>query len=127
MACEDSWPTEIRISPDRRMLTVAFDDGMTGTVSAELLRVRSPSAEVQGHSPSERKTVPGKRHVAIIGAEPVGNYAIRLKFDDLHDTGIYGWDTLRRFVTDQSTMMAEYEAELVAKGWSREPSASPRR
>jgi DUF971 family protein len=127
MASETIWPTEIRISPDRRMLTVAFDDGISGTVSAELLRVRSPSAEVQGHSPSERKTIPGKRHVTIIGAEPVGNYAIRLKFDDLHDTGIYGWDTLRRFVTDQTAMMADYEAELAAKGWSRDPNIPVRR
>lgn len=115
------WPTELRVSADRRALSIAFDDGFSGSISAELLRVRSPSAEVQGHSPSERKTVPGKRNVMIIGVEPVGNYAVRLKFDDMHDTGIYGWMLLHRFATDQAQMMAEYEAELAAKGMSRDP------
>jgi DUF971 family protein len=115
------WPTELRVSADRRMLAVAFDDGFAGSVSAELLRVRSPSAEVQGHSPSERKTVPGKRNVMIIGVEPVGNYAVRLKFDDMHDSGIYGWTLLHRFALDQAQMMAEYEAELATKGLSRKP------
>ncbi|MBN8532603.1 MAG: DUF971 domain-containing protein [Rhizobiales bacterium] len=115
------WPSELRVSADRRALSIAFDDGFAGSISAELLRVRSPSAEVQGHSPSERKTVPGKRNVMIIGVEPVGNYAVRLKFDDMHDSGIYGWTLLHRFATDQAQMMAEYEAELAAKGMSRDP------
>lgn len=115
-----SWPTEIRRAKDRRSLHVTFDDGFATTIPAELLRVRSPSAEVQGHNPGERKTVPGKREVEIIGVEPVGNYAIRLKFDDMHDTGIYGWETLREFGAEQAAMMAEYEAELAAKGMSRE-------
>lgn len=115
------WPSELRVSADRRALSIVFDDGFAGSISAELLRVRSPSAEVQGHSPSERKTVPGKRNVMIIGVEPVGNYAVRLKFDDMHDSGIYGWPLLHRFATDQAQMMAEYEAELAAKGLSRDP------
>jgi DUF971 family protein len=115
------WPSELRVSADRRALSIAFEDGFAGSISAELLRVRSPSAEVQGHSPSERKTVPGKRNVMIIGVEPVGNYAVRLKFDDMHDSGIYGWPLLHRFATDQALMMAEYEAELAAKGLSRDP------
>ena len=115
-----SWPTEIRLAKDRRSLNVTFDDGYSATIPAELLRVRSPSAEVQGHNPGERKTVPGKREVEIIGVEPVGNYAIRLKFDDMHDTGIYGWATLREFGAEQTAMMAEYEAELAAKSMSRE-------
>ena len=93
------WPSELRVSADRRALSIAFDDGFAGSISAELLRVRSPSAEVQGHSPSERKTVPGKRNVMIIGVEPVGNYAVRLKFDDMHDSGIYGWTLLPRSET----------------------------
>ena len=114
------WPSELRVSADRRALSIAFDDGFAGSISAELLRVRSPSAEVQGHSPSERKTVPGKRHVMIIGVEPVGNYAVRLRFDDMHDSGIYGWPLLHRFATDQAQMMAEYEAELASKGMSRD-------
>lgn len=126
MSEQQVWPSELRISADRRALSIAFDDGFSGSIPAELLRVRSPSAEVQGHSPSERKTVAGKRHVMIIGVEPVGNYAVRLKFDDMHDSGIYGWPLLHRFATDQAAMMAEYEAELAAKGLSREPKIAPR-
>ena len=90
----ERWPTELRLAKDRRSLRVAFDDGTAFDLPAEYLRVTSPSAEVQGHSPAERKTVPGKRDVAIIGVEPVGNYAVKLVFDDLHDTVIYGWDYL---------------------------------
>ncbi len=122
-----AWPTEIRVSTDRKTLHVAFDDGFSGTISAELLRVRSPSAEVQGHSPSERKTVPGKSHVMILGVEPVGNYAIRIRFDDMHDSGIYGWPWLRRYASEGEALMAEYEAELAAKGMSRDPKILPRR
>jgi DUF971 family protein len=121
-----AWPTELRIAADRKSLAIAFEDGFSGTVPAELLRVRSPSAEVQGHSPSERKTVPGKSHVMILGVEPVGNYAIRIRFDDMHDSGIYGWPLLRRFAGEGAAMMAEYEAELAAKGLSREPDIRPR-
>lgn len=124
---EHIWPQEIRLSADKRALRIVFDDGFSGTIPAELLRVRSPSAEVQGHSPSERKTVPGKRHVMIIGVEPVGNYAVRLKFDDMHDSGIYGWPLLYRFAADQAAMLAEYEDELAAKGMSRDPAVATRR
>ncbi len=119
------WPTELRLSADKRTLHVAFEDGFTGTIDAELLRVRSPSAEVQGHNPEERKTVPGKREVMIIGIEPVGNYAIRLRFDDLHDSGIYGWPLLNRFAREGAVLMAEYEAELAARGMSRERARRP--
>lgn len=115
------WPTEIRVAPDRKAMTIRFDNGVAGTIPAELLRVRSPSAEVQGHSPSERKTVPGKANVAILKVEPVGNYAIRLSFDDMHDTGIFSWGLLARFIAEQDIMMAEYEAELAEKGLSRQP------
>ncbi|MCX7900610.1 MAG: gamma-butyrobetaine hydroxylase-like domain-containing protein, partial [Methylocystis sp.] len=86
---KEAWPTEIRLSEGGRLLSIAFDDGAAFTLSAELLRVRSPSAEVQGHSAAERKTVGGKRNVAIIAAAPVGNYAVRLDFDDMHRNGIY--------------------------------------
>ncbi len=88
---EDLWPTEIRLSADRRVLNVAFEDGARYALPAEYLRVSSPSAEVQGHSPLERKVIGGKRAVAILAVEPVGNYAVKLGFDDMHDTGIYGW------------------------------------
>jgi DUF971 family protein len=116
------WPTELRLSKDKRSLHVAFDDGRTFDLSAEYLRVTSPSAEVQGHSPSERKTVPGKKNVMIIGVEPVGNYAVKLVFDDMHSTGIYGWDYLFELGAHQVERWADYLAELDAKGLSREPA-----
>jgi len=86
-----AWPVEIRLAMDRRTLHVAFDDGKAFSLSAELLRVTSPSAEVQGHSEAQRKTVGGKRNVMILSVDPVGNYAVRLGFDDMHNTGIYFW------------------------------------
>jgi DUF971 family protein len=116
-----AWPTELRVSKDKRLLTVTFDDGMSYALPAEFLRVTSPSAEVQGHSPSERKTVPGKKNVEIIGVEPVGNYAAKLVFDDMHSTGIYGWDYLRELGENQEERWQNYLAELDAKGLSREP------
>lgn len=116
------WPTELRLAKDRRTLTVAFDDGTAFDLSAEYLRVTSPSAEVQGHSPSERKTVPGKRNVEIIGVEPVGNYAVKLRFDDMHDTGIYGWDYLHDLGARRAEKWANYLADLDAKGLSRDPA-----
>ena len=117
------WPTEIRLSKDKRTLTVAFDDGSAFDLAAEYLRVTSPSAEVQGHSPAERKTVPGKRNVEIIGVEPVGNYAVKLVFDDMHSTGIYGWDYLHELGEKRERRWADYLAELDAKGLSRDPPA----
>ena len=91
-----AWPTEIRVSSDRHSLTIAFDDGERHEFPAEFLRVLSPSAEVQGHTPSQKQTVPGKRDVGIMKVEPIGNYAVRISFDDLHDTGIYSWDYFRK-------------------------------
>jgi len=116
------WPTEIRLAKDKRSLRIAFEDGATFDLAAEYLRVTSPSAEVQGHSPSERKTVPGKREVAIIGVEPVGNYAVKLIFDDMHSTGIYGWDYLYELGARHDERWADYLAELEAQGLSREPA-----
>ena len=115
------WPSELRLSKDRRSLRVTFDDGATCDLPAEYLRVTSPSAEVQGHSPSEHKTVPGKRNVEIIGIEPVGNYAVKLRFDDMHDTGIYGWSYLYELGAKQAEKWQDYLAELEAKGLSRDP------
>jgi len=86
-----AWPSELRLHKDRKTLTITFTDGQRFDLPAEYLRVKSPSAEVQGHSAEERKTVPGKRDVGIIEVLPVGNYAVRLTFDDLHSTGIFGW------------------------------------
>ncbi len=119
------WPTEIRLAKDKRMLHVAFDDGAAFDLPAEYLRVSSPSAEVQGHSPSERKTVPGKKNVMIIGVEPVGNYAVKLMFDDMHSTGLFGWDYLYGLGVNRDENWHNYLAELDAKGLTRESTRHP--
>ena len=116
-----AWPTEIRLHKDRRTLTVAFDGGDTFALAAEYLRVKSPSAEVQGHAPEERKTVPGKRYVAILEVQPVGNYAVRLVFDDLHSTGIYSWDYLLDLGRNHAAYWRDYLDELSTQGLSRDP------
>ena len=113
------WPTELRLHKDRKTLTVAFDNGESFDLAAEYLRVRSPSAEVQGHSPDERKTVAGKRNVAILEVNPVGNYAVRLVFDDLHSTGIYSWDYLLSLGRDREANWQDYLDELAGKGLAR--------
>jgi DUF971 family protein len=118
-AAQKPWPTELRLHKDRKILTVAFDDGQRFDLSAEYLRVRSPSAEVQGHSPDERKTVAGKRDVAILEVNPVGNYAVRIVFDDLHSTGIYSWDYLHELGRNRETYWQDYLAELAGKGLAR--------
>jgi DUF971 family protein len=114
------WPTEIRLKKDRRSLAVRFDDGVDADLPAEYLRVLSPSAEVQGHSADQRKTVGGKKDVAIVAVEPVGNYAVRLVFDDGHDTGLFTWTYLRRLGDERDALWDEYLGELAAKGLSRE-------
>lgn len=116
----DIWPTEIRLRKDRRSLAIAFDDGSAFDLPAEYLRVMSPSAEVQGHSPDQRKTVGGKKDVEIIKIEPIGNYAVRLTFDDLHDTGIYAWSYFLELGRDRDTLWADYLRELEEKGLTRE-------
>lgn len=115
----EAWPTEIRLAKDRRSVTVTFDDGESHTLSAEYLRVYSPSAEVQGHSPEQRQTVPGKEAVGIVRIDPVGNYAVRLHFDDRHDTGIFTWSYLRQLGRDHAELWPRYLQELAAKGLSR--------
>jgi DUF971 family protein len=112
-------PTELRVSKDRRTLTVSFAGGRRYEVPAEMLRVLSPSAEVQGHSPEQRVTVPGKRNVAISRVEPVGNYAVRIVFDDFHDTGIFTWHYLRELGEEKEERWQAYLDELAAKGLSR--------
>jgi len=114
------WPTEVRLSKDRRTLAIAFDTGEAYELSAEYLRVMSPSAEVQGHSEAERKTVGGKRNVQIIKVDGVGNYAVRIGFDDMHDSGIYSWALLRELGADAERRFATYLDELAAKGLDRD-------
>ena len=117
----DPWPREIRLSKDRRTLTVGFDTGESHALAAEYLRVFSPSAEVQGHSPEERQTVPGKAAVQILSVEPVGNYAVRLHFDDMHNTGIFTWSYLLKLGKEHQRLWPGYLAELKEKKLSREP------
>lgn len=123
MTEQAAWPTELRLAKDRKTLIVSFDNGERVELAAEYLRVKSPSAEVQGHSPEERKTVPGKRNVEIIDVLAIGNYAVRLVFDDMHDTGIYGWDYLRDLGRNHARYWQEYLDELAAKNMTREPPA----
>jgi DUF971 family protein len=113
------WPTELRLRKDRKTLTVSFDNGQTFDLGAEYLRVKSPSAEVQGHSPDERKTVAGKKNVAILEVQPIGNYAVRLVFDDLHSTGIYSWDYLLDLGRKHNTYWQDYLDDLAGKGLAR--------
>ena len=115
-----AWPVEIRLPKDRRTLRVAFDDGRSLDLPAELLRVTSPSAEVQGHSEAERKTVGGKRNVTILSVDPVGNYAVRLGFDDMHSTGIYSWAFLRDLGLNAEQRFQDYLDDLQAKGLDRD-------
>jgi DUF971 family protein len=117
-------PTEIRLNHAEQVLHVAFDTGERFALPAEYLRVESPSAEVQGHGPGQKVIVPGRRHVGIMRVEPVGHYAVRLVFDDLHDTGIYSWEYLLELGLEQHERFAAYEQALAAKGLSRDP---PRR
>jgi|SRR6185312_8832871 len=116
-----AWPTELRLHKSRKTLTVTFSGGEKYDLAAEYLRVESPSAEVQGHSPEERKTVPGKRDVAITEVLPVGNYAVRLVFDDMHSTGIFGWDYLLELGRKYEANWRSYLDELAAKNLSRDP------
>jgi DUF971 family protein len=115
----DAWPSEIRLARDGCRLTVAFDDGETHALSAEYLRTQSPSAEVQGHAPEQRRTVAGKADVRILRAEPVGNYAVRLVFDDRHDTGIFSWAYLRKLGQEFASRWPAYLDELAAQGLTR--------
>jgi DUF971 family protein len=119
------WPVEIRLRKAEKELEVAFDDGVRFVYPAELLRVESPSAEVQGHGAAQKQIVAGRRHVGIIGLEPVGNYAIRIRFDDLHDTGIFSWQYLRELGEGRDRIWAEYLANLEARGLRREPRDAP--
>jgi DUF971 family protein len=119
MVENDPWPSELKVDKDRRLLTIAFDDGADFSLTAELLRVMSPSAEVQGHSPEERVTVPGKKAVRILRVEPVGNYAARIVFDDGHDTGLFTWAYLRELGENSEARWQDYLAELAAKRLTR--------
>ncbi|HUZ92208.1 MAG TPA: DUF971 domain-containing protein [Methylocella sp.] len=117
---DDRWPSEIRLRENGRLLRISFGNGVTHDLSAEYLRVMSPSAELQGHRPEERVTIGGKRHCSITGIEPVGAYAVRLMFDDLHSTGLFTWRYLYELGSRQAEKWALYESDLKAKGLSRD-------
>jgi DUF971 family protein len=112
------WPTELRLFKEEARLEIEFSDGITHSLPAEYLRVESPSAEVQGHGPSQKKIIAGRRHVKIAAVEPVGHYAIRIVFDDKHDTGIFSWSYLRELNPRYSR--AAYQAALLYRGLSRD-------
>jgi len=114
-------PDEIRYISAEKRLVINFASGEILSYPAELLRVESPSAEVQGHGPGQKTLIAGRRHVGIMAIEPVGNYAIRIRFDDLHDTGIFSWDYLYELGHNQAQIWADYLAELERQGRSREP------
>ena len=115
------WPTELRLKRAEKRLEIQFDDGKSFSLPAEYLRVESPSAEVQGHGPGEKVIVAERAHVGILDLEPVGNYAVRIKFDDLHDTGLYSWEYLYRLGLEYDRRWGDYLAALAERGLSREP------
>jgi DUF971 family protein len=111
------WPVELRLKRAEKLLEIAFDDGSHFRLPAEYLRVESPSAEVQGHGPGQKTLVHGRAHVGIMELEPVGNYAVRIKFD----TGIYSWSYLYQLGVEHEKRWREYRDALAANGLSREP------
>ncbi|MGA8382090.1 MAG: DUF971 domain-containing protein [Stellaceae bacterium] len=118
------WPVELRLKQAEKLIEISFDDGSRFRLPAEYLRVESPSAEVQGHGPGQKTLVPGRAHVGIIGLEPVGNYAVRIIFDDLHDTGIYSWNYLHQLGVEHEQRWRAYVQALAGNGLSREPARS---
>ena len=115
-------PTEVRVLTEEKAFEIDYADGQRFRFTAEFLRVQSPSAEVQGHGPSQRQVVPGKRDVGFVGAEPIGHYAIRLKFDDGHDSGIFSWDYFYEFGVRHDEVWRRYLEELELNGMTRDPA-----
>ncbi len=113
-------PTAITVHQQSRVLEVGFDDGATFRLPFELMRVYSPSAEVQGHGPGQEVLQTGKREVGLLGLEPVGNYAVQPSFSDGHDTGIFSWDYLYFLGSQQEALWKQYEQRLEAAGMSRD-------
>jgi DUF971 family protein len=115
----DVWPEEIRLAKSKDQLNVRFDNGTNFILSAELLRVESPSAEVQGHGAGQKTTPAGKQNILISSVEPVGNYAIRIGFSDGHNTGIFSWNTLYDYGLRQDELITGYLSRLASDGSSR--------
>ena len=123
MPNSDSPPTEIRLRRRSRVVEVAFADGTRYALSFEYLRAHSPSAEVQGHGPGQDVLQIAKENVQVSAVEPVGQYAVRLVFDDGHDTGLYTWKVLRELGANHSTNWARYLERLERIGYTRKPPA----
>ena len=115
------WPTALRLKSAEKLLEIDFDDGTSFSLPAELLRVESPSAEVRGHGPGQKQLIAGRRHVGIMNVEAVGNYAVRIVFDDLHDTGLYSWSYLHELGRNRERIWNDYLRALEAAGLSRDP------
>lgn len=115
------WPLEIRLNSAEKILEIDFDNEKKFSLPAEFLRVESPSAENRGHGPGQETIVSGRRHVGILKADPMGNYAIKIFFDDLHDSGIYSWNYLYELGERQDELWQNYLDKLKAKGLSRDP------
>jgi DUF971 family protein len=116
-------PTEIRLKKKSKLLIVSFDDGSEFQYSCEYLRVHSPSAEVKGHGPGQETLQTGKEHVGIKSIEPIGHYAVRLNFDDGHDTGLYTWQYLHELGTNMTENWRSYLDRLAGAGYAREKPA----
>ena len=116
-----NWPVEIRIKSKEKALEIDFDNGECFIIKAELLRVESPSAEIQGHGSGQKVTLAGRKHVGILSVEPVGNYAIKISFDDMHDTGIYSWQYLYDLGANQNDLWRDYLSRVEELGFSRDP------
>ena len=121
MVNSEVWPTEIKVKTAEKILQIEFQDGSCFSLSAELLRVESPSAEVQGHGKSQKQLVAGRRHVGFLGVEPVGHYAIRIRFDDMHDSGIFSWDYLWHLGAKKDEIWRTYLDNLSKAELSRNP------
>jgi DUF971 family protein len=115
------WPTELKLAKGGRSLCVAFDDGRVFELSAEYLRVMTGSAQDRGHGSGPRPPIPGKSAVSIVGITPVGAYAVRLAFDDGHDTGLYSWDLLHDLGARRDAHWAAYLESLSGAGLARDP------
>jgi len=115
-----AWPSELRVKDKGALLAITFDSGDAFELSAEYLRVESPSAEVKGHGPGQEITVGGKRNVTIFSVEPVGNYAVRISFSDRHASGLYSWDYLHKLGTEHDEIWPTYLEKLKTEGLSRE-------
>jgi DUF971 family protein len=115
------WPIELKLAKGGGSLTIAFDNGEVFELSAEYLRVMTGSADGRGHGSGPRPPIPGKAHVAIVGISPVGAYAVRLAFDDGHDTGLYSWDLLHDLGARRAVHWDGYLADLKAADLTREP------